>query len=393
MMLRGFPYGSMPGKAKNRIEYIDWMRGLASILMLQGHCFDSWLSEAGRNSRVFGWSHWADTLPAPMFLFLSGFSVAVVTDKFRERGLPADTIVRRIIKRGGQIFLLGLVFRVQEYLFGRPWAPWTDLFRVDILNVIGLSLMMLGLACRISATGNLQDPRQVRRASITTAIVACMTVALFTPQLYTNWRPRWLPWWLESYVNGVHNANAPQPWLFPLFPWSAFAFAGLAVGFWLVSDWARKNETTATRMALIGGLALIAIGFALDALPLHFYGNYDFWHTSPNYFLIRTGILLVILKASHFWWRLGAANWGFSPLMELGKCSLLIYWVHPELVYGKYSLLTRGSAGVAQAMLWLLVIYAGMIALAVVRNRLPSNLGEEIMAFFRRPARSQSSLE
>ena len=27
-----------------------------------------------------------------------------------------------------------------------------------------------------------------------------------------------------------------------MFPWSAFAFAGLAVGFLLLSDWARRYE-------------------------------------------------------------------------------------------------------------------------------------------------------
>ena len=62
-----------------------------------------------------------------------------------------------------------------------------------------------------------------------------MAIALLTPPLWTTWRPDWLPWPIESYINGVHNLGAPQAWLFPIFPWSAFAFAGLAVGFLLQS--------------------------------------------------------------------------------------------------------------------------------------------------------------
>src|SRR2546430_5389488 len=73
-----------------------------------------------------------------------------------------------------------------------------------------------------------------------------------TPPLWTTYRPRFLPWPLESYINGVHIFKEPQPWLFPLFPWSAFAFAGLAVGFFLFSDFARRRE----------GLAFAALGGA-----------------------------------------------------------------------------------------------------------------------------------
>ena len=47
---------------------------------------------------------------------------------------------------------------------------------------------------------------------------------------------------LESYVNGVHIFDKPQVWLFPVFPWAAFAFTGLAVGFWLFTDLAKRRE-------------------------------------------------------------------------------------------------------------------------------------------------------
>src|SRR5579863_6739562 len=36
--------------AKQRIGYIDWMRGLACLLMFQTHCYDSWLSPVARNT-------------------------------------------------------------------------------------------------------------------------------------------------------------------------------------------------------------------------------------------------------------------------------------------------------------------------------------------------------
>src|SRR3974390_986043 len=153
----------MPERATKRVAYIDWLRGLACLVMFQTHCYDSWLGGAARDGAFTKGSQRGGTLPAPLFLFLSGVSFALVTDKLRQKGVSADEIARTTIHRGGEIFLLGLVFRLQEFLLGQPWSPWTDLLRVDVLNVIGVSLMMMGVACRIGAGGGSSDPRLLRR--------------------------------------------------------------------------------------------------------------------------------------------------------------------------------------------------------------------------------------
>src|SRR5262249_31997656 len=151
------------------------------------------------------------------------------------------------------IFALGLLFRLQEYLIAWGWAPWSDLFRVDILNTIGLSMMLMGLLC----WAILAVTRGTRLRLGLTAAATGLGISLLTPPLWTSWRPAWLPWPLESYINGVHNLGQPQAWLFPIFPWSAFAFAGLAVGFLLLSDWAKQRGSVAFIFAGAVGAALI----------------------------------------------------------------------------------------------------------------------------------------
>ena len=99
------------------------------------------------------WSQLGGTLPAPLFLFLAGISFALVTDKLRQRGADPNQVARTTILRGAEIFGLGLLFRLQEYLLGLPWAPWTDLLRVDILNTIGFSMMLMGVMCRLAGGG------------------------------------------------------------------------------------------------------------------------------------------------------------------------------------------------------------------------------------------------
>ncbi len=179
-----------------------------------------------------------------------------------EKGIGANQIARTTILRGAEILGLGLLFRVQEYLLGIPWAPWTDLLRVDILNTIGISIMLMGVVGRLTRS---------RAANITVALLATAGIAFATPFLYTTWRPRWLPWYLESYINGVHIYDSPRPWLFPIFPWAGFAFAGLALGYLLFSEWGKKNLLQIAVSCGFGGVGLFYLSNWLDARALQLY--------------------------------------------------------------------------------------------------------------------------
>src|ERR1700680_4613505 len=96
------------------------------------------------------WSQVGGTFPAPLFLFLAGLSFALATGKLLERRLTPRQIARIMILRGAEIFGLGLLFRLQEFLVAWGWAPWSDLLRVDILNTIGLSMMLIGVVCWVT---------------------------------------------------------------------------------------------------------------------------------------------------------------------------------------------------------------------------------------------------
>jgi hypothetical protein len=215
-----------------------------------------------------------------------------------------------------------------------------------------------------------------------------LLISLLTPPLWTTWRPTWLPWPLESYVDGVHNLGVPQSGLFPAFPWTGFAFAGLAVGFILQSEWARTVEARAFVSMGVAGAALIEFARWLDAQPRQLYAAPDYWRTSPSFFLIRVGMLLVILSASYAWCRWGAAQWGFSPLIQLGQASLLVYWVHLEFVYGRVSILPKHGMGIGGASVGLLAISLAMLALAYVRTKTKGQ-GVELPPWLHRaPARA-----
>jgi uncharacterized membrane protein len=390
----------------SRLAWIDWMRGLACVLMFQTHCYDAWLGGDARNTSFLKASQLLGTLPAPLFLFLAGVSFALVTDKLIRKNLSPAEITRTMLRRGAEIFAFGLLFRLQEYLIAWGWAPWSDLLRVDVLNIIGLSMILMALLCGITLTlcrkaddsykGPSGDsyqgmPSGIQAAEkgslfsrcgsalVAAAMAAASGIALLTPPLYTTWRPTWLPWPLESYIDGCHNLGAPQPWLFPIFPWSAFAFAGLAAGFILFNDllFSRlfkdraSNHTTETIAFLaVAGAVAILVARELDRSSFHLYATYDYWHTSPNFLMVRIGILLVITFLSYAWCRWGFATRGFSPLIQLGQTSLLVYWVHIEFVYGRFSLLPKRAESIVTASRGLLEIFLFMLILSLARTRI-----------------------
>jgi uncharacterized membrane protein len=65
---------------------------------------------------------------------------------------------------------------------------------------------------------------------------------------------------------------------------------------------------------------------------------------------MRAGLLILATTLAFAWeWRTGGAD-RWSPLQQLGRTSLFIYWIHVEMVYGLISLplhkaLTLGQAG------------------------------------------------
>ena len=351
--------------ASRRLAYIDWMRGLACLLMFQAHSYDSWLSPEARSGSWYRWSQLLGTGPAPIFLFLCGVSFALVTERLWEKGADRDAIARQTIWRGFEIYVAGVLFRVQEYVLGYPKSPWTDLLRVDVLNILGIAMMLMGVICWLATSRRLTVSRRV---SVASALLLATVVAMVTPVLYTTHRLEFLPWPLQSYIDGVHTFNVPQPWLFPIFPWIAFAFAGLAVGFFLFTEFAQRDERRAFVCLGASGVLCCLLAFLCDSVPIHLYAVYDYWHTSPQFLLLRCGIMLLIMFASYAWCQWGLAQRGFSPAIQLGQTSLLVYWVHIEFVYGRLSILPKGQCSVSKATLGLTAIFFAMLLLSILRT-------------------------
>src|SRR5260221_8956630 len=74
-----------------RRTYLDVLRGVAVLVMIEAHVIDSWTRVADRRSRAFGESLILGGVGAPLFLFLAGVAVAMSAgvESRRNGGPPA----------------------------------------------------------------------------------------------------------------------------------------------------------------------------------------------------------------------------------------------------------------------------------------------------------------
>src|SRR6185437_2161190 len=131
----------MQPASKPRVTFIDWMRGVAALIMLQGHTFDAFLRPADRSGAWFTFSQFFGGEAAAIFLFLTGATYGMGMN--RREHMPARTRVVQALKRARFLFILAILFRLQGWIFAWGTSPWTDLLKVDILNVMGATAALL----------------------------------------------------------------------------------------------------------------------------------------------------------------------------------------------------------------------------------------------------------
>ena len=336
---------------RQRREYLDWFRGVAVLLMIDAHLFDSWTRTLDRDSRAFDIAMIAGVGGTTLFLFLAGVAVALSAgSKLRHTGV-ASAAARAVTLRGLEIFALAFLFRLQAYILGWSHRPM-DLLKVDILNIMGPSIAAAALLWRLGST-----------VLTRWMIFAGATIAMAVVTPFVRVMRGLLPQPLEAYI-------VPVPGLsnFVFFPWTALVFAGAAVGVLIDAGISPDADRLMHRRLAIGGVVLTVVSFAASYLPSPFPGSY-FWSTSPAYLFFRVGLSTSGVVASYMWLKAWGPDFGWSPLSQLGRTSLFIYWIHVELLYGLISRPWHRGLTFAQAAVAYLVFCGLMLLCSLAKER------------------------
>lgn len=340
-----------------RLGFIDWTRGVATVVMLQGHVWESFTSKDLRDTGVYMMSQFPGGVAPAVFLFLSGVTLAFLIDSRHQKGADARGRFSAAMRRAGYLGGLAILFRLQMWAFYWPNSPWKDLLRVDILNCMAAACVMLA---PVAAFGRLG---RIRGAMLVSGVIA------FGAPLMSDWKADAPESLLRMYL-------APDYGAFALFPWGTFVAFGMACGtvFRCVSEEGRENLM---QWAGWAGFALAFAGQYVSNLPYNIYPHSEFWLDSPCLTAIKVGVILMVAAFGYFWnlWiprvREGAgAGPRFSIFRQLGQTSLLIYWFHIELVYGRWAEPIKGKTPLFETALYAIGVVALMLALSVGKTRL-----------------------
>ncbi|MGE5361452.1 MAG: heparan-alpha-glucosaminide N-acetyltransferase domain-containing protein [Bacteroidales bacterium] len=345
-----------PDPISPRRGYIDWLRGLAILVMIEAHVVDAWTRPADRTSTLFGWAIILGGFAAPLFLLLAGVGTALAIDARRDRAGGEQAGAAKLWRRGWQIFGYAFLFRLQSLVLN-PGAALSGLLKVDILNIMGPAIALSGallgrvrtLAWRLAWLG---------------AVVCAFTLA--TPIVRVAPWLAWLPDPVEWYLR-------PQPGraTFTMFPWAGFLFAGTFLGLLI----ALKRSAVGDRrfhLSLVAAGGLLAFcAYRLSFLPA-LYSQSNFWTTSPTFFFMRVGILTMVAGLAYFWSlrpRLTTVG-RYAPMERFGRSSLFVYWIHVEMVYGWFSAPLHRSLTLPQVALAFALFALALFGLAEFKTAL-----------------------
>lgn len=201
-----------------RVWFVDIVRLLASLQMVNGHTIDAVILPALKAGPFFDSYNWWRGLVSVGFLMVSGiaFHVSTLARFERHRTNPGAV---------GARFRRALVVVAAGYFLGFPWGAlspdpaqaslaWTYFFSVGILHSIGAALLVLETLTLVA-----RSARQVVVAAGLLAVFA-FTLAPLADATLDRGQAHLLLNWLS------HRGGSP----FPLLPWTGHVFAGVVIG-------------------------------------------------------------------------------------------------------------------------------------------------------------------
>lgn len=331
-----------------RLEYLDWVRGIAALIMLQGHVFDSFTRQDLRQGTAFTFSQFVGGMPPAIFLFLTGVTLAFLMDSTERKGLGPMYRVIEAFRRSGYLFFLAFAFRLQAFTFAFPAGAWQDLFKVDVLNCMGFCIALFSVMAVFTT-----------RERVRYCFMLGLAIASFAPFIsMVDWSR--VPWMLRAYL-------VPDYRFFGLFPWGAYLAFGMSAGSVIRSISAETTERVMQWSALFGGILILGCGYCMSS-PFQIYPKAEYWLNHPAQILTKLGVVLLILPLAFLWTRHGAKEGSWSFVRQFGITSLLVYWVHIELVYGRWFFFLKDRLNVLQTVIAAVTVILLMLCLSLIRT-------------------------
>jgi hypothetical protein len=328
---------------------------VAAIIMIQGHAFDAFTRLDARNSGFFIYSQFVGGEAAAIFLLLTGVTYALGMNRRQE--LPPWKRVTAALHRARYLFLLAVIFRLQNWIFDYPRSHVADLLKVDILNLMGAAAALLSL---LALANGMNRVRWAFFAGVGIACASPLVSMLGTSMLDTSHLP-----------DAIRNYVVPNGDAFSIFPWGAFLAFGVAVGS-LIPLIQRTEWNRVMQWSALLGFALLFGGQYFSNLPYSLYPKSDFWLNSPGLVFCKLGVALLLGSGAYLWTEYLSTGWSF--VRQLGTTSLVVYWTHVSLIYGRLFADYHQTLGIGQTIAVALSMIVLMLGVSLAFKRIQWHL-------------------
>jgi len=304
---------------QKRFAFIDLHKGWSLILMIETHIFNAMLMPAVKEYGWFSVLNFINGLIAPSFIFISGFAFMIASQRKMDEFRKFKYQFWRQLGRIALILIAGYLLHMPYLSLDKMLANQTNdevinFLKVDVLQCIAVSLLFLFLL-RIF----------IRKDKVFNYVLIFSMLIILASSLFF-WKTDLtsvMPLFFANYFNTLHGS------LFPVFPWSAFMITGALTGMLFIQARAENREKDYFKASfLICGITSVASGILL------FPGVLPEIIPNPVFFLMRAALVMLVLV--FFWYYERKRNTEASFVLDISRESLLVYWLHLQIIYRKF---------------------------------------------------------
>jgi uncharacterized membrane protein len=316
--------GNMMNPDKKRFYFIDQFRGWAVLFMVETHVVNAFLHYGLRSSLAYKALDFFNGLIAPSFLFIAGFSFAIVAERKWDEYLRFGKPFWKQFLRCLQILLVGYLLHVPQLSLHRlslslKWSEKHVFWGVDVLHAIAISLLFLLLLIPLWRS---------RERYFAFLAASAVVISLLTPLLLSLPVEAFLPPAFSGYFKRLPNSQ------FPLFPWMGFAFMGAAMSILWQKARQKQIEPRFFIRIFFTGLFMVVIFLIIALQPFVPVALSSFNPAKPLFFFFKLGLVAMLL--SGLWWV--EQKKGERPVLvtRVGQESLTAYAFHIAVIFGGF---------------------------------------------------------
>lgn len=308
---------------KRRYAFLDVYRGLIVLLMIEGHAVRELLLPSLQSSGAFRFHEIIHGVTGPGFLFGAGITFGIsLQHRWSEFLSLTSTFLRRFRKIAlliGLGYALHLPFlSLQKTILTASPEQLLSLYSFDVLQCIGFTLLIGHLAVLV-----------VRNERWFPAVLLlAMLGVLFSTTFLWNADSSRMPDGISMALHGAMGS------FFPLFPYSAFLFAGAFASYEFLKFAEAGREAIFMKRLALAGVGLIAGGGIFLAAASRSGLTAEFWNSDPTLTFIKLGSLFVLVSAAWMFERRLRLSLSMRWIILLGVESLFVYVLHLVVLYG-----------------------------------------------------------